>query len=347
MKIDDFDYNLPEDRIALYPAAERGRSKLMILERATETIEHELFEDIGKYLDQTDLLVLNNTRVIPARLTDFEIEGHGRTDGAEVFLLRELQKNRWECLVKPGRKLKVGTRLLFAKADVGAELISNTDFGGRVIEFHTEGDITDMLERIGQVPLPPYIKRPPEKEYDRVRYQTVYAEENGSVAAPTAGLHFSPELLTQLRHSGISTHFITLHVGLGTFRPIHSEDLEQHRMHSEYFHIGRAVAEALTSAKKSGRKVTAVGTTTVRALETAADSEGALRETSGDTSLFIRPGYRFKCVDKMITNFHLPRSTLLAMVCAFAGREKIMAAYDQAIKMNYRFYSYGDAMLIK
>jgi len=347
MKLSDFDYNLSEERIASYPATDRSSSRLMVLERANGTIEHRRFSDITEYLDEGDVLILNDTRVIPARLTDFEVEERGRIHSAEVLLLREIERNCWECLVKPGRRLKVGTRLYFDDGKVQAELVSKTDFGGRVIRFHIETDINKALDRIGQIPLPPYIKRPPVKELDPIRYQTVYARQNGSVAAPTAGLHFTTELLAEIRARGVSVHSITLHVGLGTFRPVRVENIAQHRMHSEYFSIDQSTAVSITAAKKEGRKVVAVGTTTVRSLESAIKDDGTLEAVSDHTSLFIYPGYRFKCVDKMVTNFHLPRSTLLMMVSAFAGTEKIMAAYAEAIRAKYRFYSYGDAMFIQ
>ena len=346
MKISDFDYYLPKERIALYPTTERSSSRLLVLERESGKIEHRRFRDIVECLDPGDVLVLNDTRVIPARLTGFEVEGRGRVRGTEIMLLREVEHNRWECLVKPGRKLKVGTRLYLDNRKVPAEIVSKTTFGGRVIEFYIEADIKQLLNRIGRVPLPPYIKRPPREELDRIRYQTVYAQQNGSVAAPTAGLHFTTELLDEIRAKGVSILSITLHVGLGTFRPVHVEEVTQHRMHSEYFSIDEAVAGSISAAKKEGRKIVAAGTTTVRALESAARDNGAIEAASDNTSLFIYPGYRFKCVDRLLTNFHLPRSTLLIMVCAFAGTEKIMAAYAEAIQKKYRFYSYGDAMFV-
>jgi len=346
MKLSDFDYHLPERLIAQYPAPVRGESRLLVMQRSTGQIEHRRFSDIVDYLDSEDVLVMNNTRVIPARLTRFRSEPHGKIRGAEILLLREIELNLWECLVRPGKKLRPGTRIVFDKTGLEAEITSATAFGGRLIKFLAETSVLDFIDEIGQVPLPPYIKRSPENELDRERYQTVYAENNGSVAAPTAGLHFTDELLRQIRRKGIGTYFITLHVGLGTFQPVRAKNILEHEMHSEYYSIEEATAGSLTAAKKEGRRIIAVGTTTVRTLESATSEDGIVSAGAAETGLFIYPGYRFKYVDGLITNFHLPKSTLLIMVCAFAGRERVLGCYNEAMVQNYRFYSYGDAMLI-
>lgn len=347
MQLSDFDYQLPEELIAQYPTSVRSQSRLLLMQRTAEEIKHTQFSNIIDQLHDGDQLVLNNTRVIPARLTNFQTEDRGKINGAEILLLNETEPNTWECLVKPGKKLTPGTRIIFDTADLKAEIISTTQFGGRLIKFATNDPITPLLEQIGQIPLPPYIKRNPEKELDPQRYQTVYASENGSAAAPTAGLHFTSELLNQIRNKGIQTHTITLHVGLDTFQPVRVDNILQHKMHSEYYSIDERTAKALTTAKKENRRIIAVGTTTVRTLESATDENGKIAANSARTQLFIYPGYKFKCVDGIITNFHLPKSTLLIMVSAFAGREKILKTYHEAIAEKYRFFSYGDAMFIQ
>jgi S-adenosylmethionine:tRNA ribosyltransferase-isomerase len=347
MKLSDFDYQLPEDLIAQYPTSVRSQSRLLVMQRSSGELEHARFSDIVDYLQPGDRLVLNNTRVIPARLTDFQIKDSGKINGAEILLLKEIEPNLWECLVKPGKKLTPGARIIFDAADLEAEIVSTTQFGGRTIKFLTQNPITPILDQIGHPPLPPYIKRAPEKELDPERYQTVYARKNGSAAAPTAGLHFTDELLQQIRNKGIETHAITLHVGLDTFRPVRAENILEHQMHSEYYSIDGTTAAALTTAKKEKRRIIAVGTTTVRALESASDEKEKISASAAATRLFIYPGYQFKCVDAIVTNFHLPKSTLLMMVSAFTGREKILKAYHEAIAHKYRFFSYGDAMFIQ
>ena len=347
MNLSDFDYQLSGDLIAQYPASVRSQSRLLAMQRSSGELEHAHFSDLVDHLESGDLLVLNNTRVIPARLTDFRIDDRGKINGAEILLLKEIEPSLWECLVKPGKRFAPGTSIFFDAAKLEAEIVSVTEFGGRMIKFHTKDSITALLDQIGQVPLPPYIKRNPEKELDCDRYQTVYARENGSAAAPTAGLHFTDELLERIRHKGVDTHSITLHVGLDTFRPVRAENILEHEMHSEYYSIDEATATALTSANKEERRIIAVGTTTVRTLESATDENGNVSAGAAQTRLFIYPGYRFKCVDGLITNFHLPKSTLLMMVCAFAGRENVLKAYREAIAQKYHFFSYGDAMFIQ
>ena len=347
MKLTDFDYQLPQNLIAQYPTSIRSQSRLLVMQRSSGELRHTHFSDLVDHLESGDLLVFNDTRVIPARLTNFQIKDRGKISAAEILLLTEIEPNLWECLVKPGKRFAPGTSIFFDAANLEAEIVSTTEFGGRMIRFLTDEPIAALLDQIGQVPLPPYIKRSPEKELDRDRYQTVYARENGSAAAPTAGLHFTDELLEQIRHKGVDTHSITLHVGLDTFRPVRAENILEHEMHSEYYSIDEATASALTAAKKEERRVIAVGTTTVRALESATYENGNVSAGAAQTRLFIYPGYRFKCVDGLVTNFHLPKSTLLMMVCAFAGRENVLKAYREAITQKYRFFSYGDAMFIK
>ncbi len=340
MKITDFDYHLPEELIAQEPAPRRDLSRLMIVYRDKPLIEHRLFKDVVNYLNPGDLLVLNDTKVIPARLPGKKLKGGAEM---EVLLLKPLDERRWEALVRPGRRIKPGDTLLFGDGLFSGTVEESTAYGGRVIRFSYTGRFADLLSKAGKMPLPPYIKK---YSGDPLRYQTVYARQEGSVAAPTAGLHFTEELLAEIRTKGVEIASIVLHVGLGTFRPVKVSDITRHQMHAEYYEISEQTARTVNEAKKRGGRLVAVGTTTVRCLEAAARESGEVPPAKGWTELFIYPGYRFKVIDAMITNFHLPRSTLLMMVSAFAGREKILAAYRVAVEERYRFYSFGDAMLI-
>ncbi|MDZ7338009.1 MAG: tRNA preQ1(34) S-adenosylmethionine ribosyltransferase-isomerase QueA [candidate division KSB1 bacterium] len=341
MKLADFQYNLPEKLIAQYPAKRRDQARLMIVNRETGDIDEALFSDVVDYMTEGDCLVINETKVFPARLMGTK----DRTDAqVEIFLLRELEPSLWEVLVKPARKVRIGNRLTVGKELVG-DVIDNTVSGGRVVRFHYEGDFYAIVERIGKSPLPPYIKREPEP-LDKERYQTVYAKTRGAVAAPTAGLHFTKELLKKIEKKGVKIVPVLLHLGLGSFRPVAVEDLSRHKMDSEYYEISEASVEAINQTIRSGHKVIAVGTSAVRVLETVVTSEGFVKPGKGWTDKFIYPPYEFKIVDRLITNFHLPGSTLLMMVCAFAGRDLIFKAYRRAIREKFRFYSYGDAMLI-
>lgn len=340
MKLSDFDYDLPPELIAQEPAPERNLSRLMVVRRDKESFEHTYFFNLGEYLRPGDVLVLNETKVIPARLRGIKAGTGARI---EVLLLRPLGGNRWEALVRPGRRLREGDVLFFGGGLFSGTAGERAPSGGRVIAFDYAGDFGELLAKAGEMPLPPYIKR---YAGDPRRYQTVYARQEGSVAAPTAGLHFTEEMLARLREKGVRIAKVLLHVGLGTFAPVKVSDVTRHRMHAEYYEVGEEAARAVNGARKEGGKVFAVGTTTVRCLETAAGGGGEVRPGRGWTELFIYPGYRFKAVDAMITNFHLPRSTLLMMVSAFAGREKILAAYREAVERRYRFYSFGDTMLI-
>ncbi len=341
LKLSHFDYHLPPDYIAQYPLEKRDESRLMVLDRATRQISHRIFKDIGDYLEPGDCLVMNDTRVFPARLM-----GKKDKTGAkvEVLLLRNLEEGIWEVMVRPARKVRLGNRIVFDD-NFSCDVIDNTVSGGRVVEFHYTGDFFEELERVGQTPLPPYIKRPSEP-IDREFYQTVYAQKPGAVAAPTAGLHFTNELLDALKEKGVRQAFITLHVGLGTFKPVQVEDISRHHMESEYYEISEEAARIVNKTKEEGKKLVAVGTTSVRVLETVADRHGYIRPARGWTDKFIYPGYNFQTVDRLITNFHLPKSTLLMLVAAFAGYEFTMEAYRIAVEEKYRFYSYGDAMLI-
>ncbi len=341
MKLSDFKYNLPEKLIAQYPAEKRDESRLMVLHRDTQKIEDKMFKDVVDYINEGDCLVINETKVFPARLMGTK----DKTDAkVEIFLLRELENGLWEVLVKPARKVRVGNRLSIGE-ELSCDVIDNTVSGGRVVRFHYDGDFYEIVERLGQSPLPPYVKREPEP-IDKERYQTVYARVRGAVAAPTAGLHFTEQILEALRKKGVRIVPIVLHLGLGSFRPVIVEDLSRHKMDSEYYEISEESAETINQTMKEGGKIVAVGTSTVRALETQVTSEGLVKAEKGWTDKFIYPPYDFKIVDRLITNFHLPGSTLLMMVCAFAGRDFIFKAYRKAIKEKYRFYSYGDAMLI-
>ena len=339
MKLSDFMYDLPEARIAQTPVEPRDHSRLMVLHRNSGEIEHRHFYDIVEYLNPGDVLVVNETRVIPARLY-----GERPTGGAcEVLLLKQLGPKRWETLVRPGKKLRPGAQVIFGDGRLTGRVLENTDVGGRVVEFECEGSFEAALDALGEMPLPPYIH---EKLRDRDRYQTVYAKQDGSAAAPTAGLHFTPELLERIRAKGVEIVPVLLHVGLGTFRPVKAENVEDHEMHSEYFEVSEAAAARVNAARDRGNRIIAVGTTSVRTLESAA-REGRLTATRGDTNIFIKPGYRFQLVDSLITNFHLPGSTLIMLVSALYDREKILAAYKVAVDMEYRFFSFGDAMLIE
>ena len=338
MKLSDFMYDLPEERIAQTPVEPRDHSRLMVLHRDTGAIEHKRFDDIVDYLDPGDCLVINETKVIPARLY-----GERPTGGAvEVLLLKQLGPKRWETLVRPGRKLKPGAEVIFGDGRLKCRVLESTDVGGRVVEFECDGSFEAALDALGEMPLPPYIH---EKLADRDRYQTVYARQDGSAAAPTAGLHFTPGLLDRIREKGVDVVPVLLHVGLGTFRPVKVENIEEHEMHSEYFEVSEDAAARVNAARARGKRVIAVGTTSVRTLESAAKG-GRLAATRGDTRIFIRPGYRFQLVDALITNFHLPGSTLIMLVSALYDRERILEAYQTAVDMEYRFFSFGDAMLI-
>lgn len=339
MKTKDFWYDLPEELIAQTPLERRDSSRLMLLNKLTGEIDHRIFSQLPELLRAGDCLVMNDSRVIPARLF-----GKRDTGGAvEVLLLNDRGNGVWECLTRPGRKTPVGTHLHFGEDELTATVVGLESDGNKLVQFHTDEIFLEVLERLGHVPLPPYIK---EELKDAERYQTVYANEPGSAAAPTAGLHFTQELLAQLASSGIELNRITLHVGLGTFRPVKEEDLTKHEMHSEYCAISAPVADRINAAKREGRRVIAVGTTSCRTLEAVSDENGYVRPFHGQVNIFIYPGYRFKCIDGLITNFHLPESTLIMLVSALAGREAVLRAYETAVRERYRFFSFGDAMLI-
>ena len=342
-KLADFDYPLPEKYIAQYPAPRRDRSKLMVIDNETGKIEHKIFSNIVEYFRKNDLIILNNTKVFPARL----YASKDKTDArVEVFLLRELENQLWEVMVRPARKVRIGNKLMFTK-NVFCDVIDNTISGGRVVRFEYEGDnFYEIIDRIGTSPLPPYIKRPAEAK-DKKRFQTVYADERGAVAAPTAGLHFTQDLLNRLKAKGVRIEYTTLHIGLGTFRPVQVEDLNRHQMDSEYFEVSPKTAMAINETKKKRRKVFAVGTSSVRGLETVAVSGFQVSPKRGWTDKFIYPPYNFKMVNGIISNFHQPKSTMLMMISAFSDRDLIMKAYREAKKHNYRFLSYGDAMFVK
>lgn len=348
LDINEFNYYLPPELIAQEPLPQRDKSRLMVLDRLLSRWEHKYFSDLVNYLTPGDVLVFNETKVIPARLYGRKVNGGARV---EVLLLQEKQDGlRWEALVRPARRIKVGNLLTFGEGLLTGKVVEETTAGGRIIEFQNEDNIsagalnlTPLLEKIGLMPLPPYIKKYPA---DPTRYQTIYARQAGSVAAPTAGLHFTPELLAQIKEKGGQVVFVLLHVGLGTFQPVRKKIISRHQMHPEYFSVGTDAAGVINRGRRQGKRIIAVGTTTVRCLETVALESGEIKPGAGWTDLFIYPGYRFKAVDGLITNFHLPRSTLLLMVSAFAGREIILQVYQEAIRQGYRFYSFGDAMLI-
>lgn len=336
MHLQDFNYDLPEELIAQEPLAERDQSRLLVLNKKTGSIEHKKFLDLPGYLEPGDLLVLNDTRVIASRL-------HGRKESGgavEALLLTRINNHRWQAMVKPGRRVPVGTEIIFGDGELTARTIDRLDDGGRILEFSCAGNCDDLISTLGETPLPPYIHR---KLEDRERYQTVYAESEGSAAAPTAGLHFTPRVFDAIRAKGIETAFVTLHVGIGTFRPVRVENIMEHEMHAEFVFINKATAEKINSCK--GR-IICVGTTTARALESAAVEKHRIKPMCDETRLFITPGYDLKIIDALVTNFHMPRSTLLILISAFAGRDKIMKAYHEAIEHRYRMLSFGDAMLI-
>ena len=340
MDVKDFDYDLPEELIAQDPLEDRSSSRLMVLDKKTGDIEHKIFRDVVDYLQPGDCLVLNNTKVIPARL--FGVK-EGTEAKIEILLLKRKENDIWETLVKPGKKCKIGTKIVFGEGILTGEVVDIVEEGNRLIQFHYEGIFEEILDRLGQMPLPPYITH---QLQDKNRYQTVYAKYDGSAAAPTAGLHFTPELLQQVRDMGVEIAEVTLHVGLGTFRPVKETDVLKHHMHSEFYKIEQSEADKINKAKKEGHRVIAVGTTSTRTLESAADENGFLTEKSGWTEIFIYPGYQFKVIDALITNFHLPESTLVMLVSALAGREHVLAAYETAVEEKYRFFSFGDAMFI-
>jgi len=341
MKVSDFNYELPKELIAQHPLEKRDTSRLMVLNRDKEQIEHKNFKNIIDYLNPGDCLVINNTKVIPARL--YGIKQSKEKIPVEFLLLRQTEKDFWEVMVRPGRRLKSGTKVEFGQGILEAEILEVLENGNRKVKFTYNGIFNEILDKIGMIPLPPYIT---EKLKDKDRYQTVYAKHEGSAAAPTAGLHFTDELLEQIRKKGIEIANVTLHVGIGTFRPVKVENVEEHSMHSEHFYIKSEDANKINEAKKNNHNVIAVGTTSCRVLETIADENGLVKETEGDTNIFIYPGYKFKCINKLITNFHLPESTLIMLVSTLAGREFVMKAYNEAVKEKYRFFSFGDAMLI-
>ncbi len=339
MKTHDFWYDLPEELIAQTPLLTRDASRLLVLHKETGAIEHRHFYDILEYLHPGDCLVMNDSRVLPARLL-----GHRPTGGAvEVLLLRDLGDKCWECLCKPGRKMQTGSQVIFGNGELTATVREVKDDGNRIVEFHYEGIFLEVLERLGKMPLPPYIK---EELQDQERYQTVYSREVGSAAAPTAGLHFTRELLEKAREKGIRTAFVTLHVGLGTFRPVKAEEISEHHMHAELCMISQETAQILNETKREGGRIVCVGTTSCRTLESLVNGDGTFEAKSKWTEIFIFPGYPFKALDALITNFHLPESTLVMLVSALAGRENVLHAYEEAVKERYRFFSFGDAMFI-
>lgn len=341
MKVEDFNYNLPEELIAQTPLEKRDASRLLVLDKKTGAIEHRHFKDIIDYLEKGDTLVLNDTKVLPARLIGQKEETFAII---EILLLKNTSGDNWECLVKPARRVKVGTIVNFGDGKLKAECIAVGEEGIRHFKLLYSGILMEILEELGSMPLPPYIH---EKLTDQSRYQTVYAKEVGSAAAPTAGLHFTKDLLKQIADKGINIAYITLHVGLGTFRPVSVDTIEEHEMHSEYFSMTKEVADLLNQTKKSGKRIIAVGTTSTRTLETIMTKYNTFKECSGWTNIFIYPGYKFKGIDCLSTNFHLPKSTLVMLVSALAGRENILNAYNEAVKEKYRFFSFGDAMFIK
>jgi len=341
LEVKDFYFDLPEELIAQHPIEKRDESRLMVVNKNTGEIEHKIFKNIIDFLNPGDCLVLNNTRVMPARLIGTKESSGGKI---ELLLLRRIDINTYETLVKPGKKAKIGTKFEFGNGELKAEVIDIGKEGNRIVRFSYEGIFEEVLDRLGQMPLPPYIK---EKLVDKERYQTVYSKEVGSAAAPTAGLHFTEELLIKIREKGVNIAFVTLHVGLGTFRPVKSEKVEEHTMHTEYYVMNKETADVINTAKDNGKRVIAVGTTSNRTLETIADENGRVREQSGWTDIFIYPGYKFKIVDALITNFHLPESTLIMLVSAFSSKDIITHAYKTAVLNKYRFFSFGDAMFLK
>lgn len=341
MQLSDFNFDLPEELIAQDPLEDRSSSRLMVVDKVTGETDHRTFKNIIEYLNEGDCLVLNNTKVIPARLYGIK---EGTDASVEILLLKREQNDIWECLVRPGKKLRTGAKVNFGNGILKGEIIDVMEDGNRHIKFYYDGIFEEILDELGQMPLPPYIKH---QLKDKNRYQTVYAKYDGSAAAPTAGLHFTKELLNEIKAKGVEIAYVTLHVGLGTFRPVKVDNILEHHMHSEYYEILQSEADKINNAKKRGNKVICVGTTSCRTVESAADENGLLKESKGWTDIFIFPGYKFKVLDRLITNFHLPESTLLMLVSALAGRENILNAYKEAVEQRYRFFSFGDAMFIK
>ena len=341
MKVSDFNYDLPEELIAQHPYEKRDEARLMVLHRNTKQIEHKVFKDIIDYLEPGDCLVLNDTKVIPARL-------YGKKDtGAKVefLLLKRIENDDWEAMVRPGNKLKAGAKVSFGDGILQAEVLETLEGGNRRVRFTYEGIFNEILDKVGLMPLPPYIKENIKEENEK--YQTVYAKYEGSAAAPTAGLHFTEELLEKIKEKGVEIAKVTLHVGIGTFRPVKVENVEEHKMHSEHFYVKQIEADKINKAKETGHRVVAVGTTSCRVLESVSDENGKMKEIETDTSIFIYPGYKFKCVDALITNFHLPESTLIMLVSSLGGKDFIMKAYKEAVEKRYKFFSFGDAMFIE
>ena len=341
MKTSDFYFDLPEELIAQIPIEDRSSSKLMVLDKETGIIEHKIFKDVINYLNPGDCLVLNNTRVIPARLIGEKQDTGGKI---EFLLLKRTEEDTWQALAKPGKKAKIGTKFSFGDGKLIGEVVGLAEEGSRIIKFYYEVIFEEVLDELGNMPLPPYIT---ERLEERERYQTVYSKHRGSAAAPTAGLHFTEQLLKQIRAKGVDIAFVTLHVGLGTFRPVKVDDVLNHEMHSEYYMVDKEAADKINRAKSSGNSVICVGTTSCRTVESASSEDGTIKESSGWTKIFIYPGYEFKIVNKLITNFHLPESTLIMLVSALANKESVLNAYDTAVKEKYRFFSFGDAMIIK
>ena len=337
---EDFYFDLPEELIAQKPLADRSSSRLLTLDKKTGNMEHHIFSDVLEYLNEGDCLVLNNTKVIPARLLGIK---EGTETKVEILLLKRISGDIWETLVKPGKKLKEGSTVIFGNGLLKAKIVKILEDGNRHVEFFYTGIFEEILDQLGEMPLPPYIT---EKLQDKNRYQTVYAKKNGSAAAPTAGLHFTPELLDKIAAKGVQIAYVTLHVGLGTFRPVKVTNIKEHLMHSEYYEVPLSTAELINKTKQNKRKVICVGTTSCRTIESAADEHGLLKECSGNTEIFIYPGYQFKVMDSLITNFHLPESTLIMLVSALAGKDEVLKAYQEAVKEKYRFFSFGDAMMI-
>ena len=340
LNVKDFYFDLPEGLIAQHPLEKRDDSKLMVVNKTSKEIQHKQFKNIIEYLNPGDCLVLNDTRVLPARLLGMKEGTEGKM---EFLLLKRIDKDHWETLVKPGKRAKIGSRFVFGNGELKAEVISISEGGSRIVKFEFVGIFEEVLDKLGEMPLPPYIT---EKLQDTERYQTVFSKEVGSAAAPTAGLHFTEELIAKIKAKGIEIAFVTLHIGLGTFRPVKVETVEEHEMHSEYYVLSRETAEVINKLKEKGGRIIAVGTTSNRTLESIADENGKLHEKSGWTDIFIYPGYKFKIVNALITNFHLPESTLIMLVSAFAGKDLVMGAYDMAVKKEYRFFSFGDAMFL-
>lgn len=340
MNLKDFYFDLPEELIAQEPLAERDASRLLVLDKKSGEIKHNIFRDIIKYLKKGDCLVLNNTRVIPARLFGIKKE---TGSNIEFLLLKRIEKDIWEVMLRPGKKAKLGAKFVFGDGELEAEIIDIVEGGNRIVRFYYDGIFEAVLDRLGNMPLPPYITKALE---DKERYQTVFSKHEGSAAAPTAGLHFTPELLNEIEQMGVRIAYITLHVGLGTFRPVKVENILEHTMHSEYFDISNEAAEIINTTKTNGSRVICVGTTSTRTVESKAEADGIVKAGSGWTDIFIYPGYKFKVIDGLITNFHLPESTLVMLVSALAGRENVLNAYEIAVKERYRFFSFGDAMLI-